>query len=67
MLSYSLFSGLQVSSFAEWIKCTKENAEKNLSYKTVERNCDTGEVENPFPPRCDHTELFVETPESCIK
>ena len=55
----------QVSSFAKWIKCTKQNADKNISYKSVERNCDEGEIKNPFPPKCDHTELFFDKPEGC--
>ena len=59
------FSIFQVSSFAKWIKCTKQNADKNISYKNVERNCDEGELNNPFPPKCDHTELFFDAPKGC--
>ena len=36
-----------------------------MSYKKVERNCDEGELKNPFPPKCDHTELFFDAPKGC--
>ena len=68
LISYIIFFSFpifQVSSFAKWIKCTKQNADKNISYKKVERNCDEGELKNPFPPKCDHTELFFDAPKGC--
>ena len=58
----------QVASFADWIKCTKKNAEKaEKTHKAVEQACDNGENEEPFKPRCDHEELFYnnEKPDIC--
>ena len=43
----------QLASFSEWIKCTARNA-VDKSYQRVERACDTGEIDPPYPPRCDH-------------
>ena len=43
----------QLASFSEWIKCTARNAVEK-SYQRVERACETGEIDPPYPPRCDH-------------
>ena len=43
----------QLASFSGWIKCTARNAVEK-SYQRVERACDTGEIDPPYPPRCDH-------------
>ena len=49
----------QLASFSEWIKCTARNA-VDKSYQRVERACDTGEIDPPYPPRCDHEFLRPE-------
>ena len=43
----------QLASFSEWIKCTTRNAVEK-SHQRVQRACDTGEIDPPYPPRCDH-------------
>ena len=53
---YSCKFSFQLASFSEWIKCTARNAVEK-SYQRVERACDTGEIDPPYPPRCDH-DLF---------
>ena len=49
----------QVASFAKWIKCTQKHAvEGKLSQKNVERACDDGKSDEPFPPKCDQKIFF---------
>ena len=63
---YSCKFSFQLASFSEWIKCTARNA-VDKSYQRVERTCDTGEIDPPYPPRCDHELLRFndETPKGC--
>ena len=56
---HNCLNTFQVASFAKWIKCTQKHAVKGkLTQKNVDRACDDGKNDEPFPPKCDQKIFF---------
>ena len=59
----------QVTTYADWVKCTKKYAEKGLTADNVVSVCDKKGFIYGCPPKCEHEALFFqgEVPCGCKK
>ena len=58
-----------MSTYSDWVKCTKKYAEKGLTSENVEKVCEKKGFVFGCPPKCEHEALFYqgEPPCACKK